>query len=831
MTTLINDIKFGLRKLAKSPGFTCVAVLTLALGIGANTAIFSIFEQVLLRALPVKDPDSLVMLVAEGKYIGSSWGSRKLSYQMFKDFQDRKEVFEEVMCRRGEVVAMNDGSGAERVETELASAGYFEMLGVQAALGRTFVAEDETAPGANPVIVLSHDFWQSRFAGDPNIVGHTLLINDSPMVVVGVAEPKFKGISLDSRPKLFIPITMKVQVTPSWHTLGDSRTRWVEVFARLKPGISRNQALAYAQIHYRQIIEHEAETMISEGVSADDREQFLQSRMVLLPASRGHSFISSTLSTHLHLLMGLAGLVLLVACANISNLLIIRATSSQKETTIRLAMGASRLCIVRQMLTESMLLAFAGGLAALLVSNWTTHAIMLLAPGQLKAAFSTGINGRMLVFNIIISAAAAFLFGLLPAWRAAQIDLVSRLKDQAASVIGSRKARLRQAIVIVQVCLSLILLVGSGLLIRSLLALYKQDPGFKTTNLVCFKMDPTQSGYKGQRRIQFCRRLKEQLQSVPGIESVALAHVGVFEGQGWINGIVVEGYQAKENEDVAAVFNSVSRDYCKTLGVPVKLGREFNETDELPGAKQVVLVNEAFVKWFLPDRNPLGYHLGIRWSPDAKPDREIIGIVQDSKSTSLQQKIEPLVIAPHSQIGISYMTVFVRTSLPSMQVFKVIRERVHAIDTSIPIFGMNTVENQLDKSLTNERLIGFLSSLFGMLATILSTIGLYGVTAYSVARREKEIGIRIALGARKMNVLALVVREGMILTGIGVGVGLLAALWLTRILRSFLFGIEPHDPVTMVSASMLMITIAALAAWIPARRAAKIDPMEALRYE
>ena len=831
MTTLINDIKLSLHKLAKSPGFTCVVVLTLALGIGANTAIFSIFEQVLLRALPVKDPDSLVMLVAEGRYIGSSWGSRKLSYQMFKDFRDREEVFEGVICRRAEVVAMNDSSGAERVEIELASASYFEILGVQAVLGRTFIAEDETAPGANPVIVLNHGFWQSRFAGDPNIIGRTLLINDSPMVVVGVAEPKFKGISLDSLPKMFIPVTMKIRVTPSWHTLGDRRTRWVEVFARLKPGISQEQALAYTQTHYRQIIEYEAETMVSEGVSAGDREQFLKSRMVLLPASRGHSFIYYTLQTPLYLLMGLAGLVLLVACANISNLLIIRANGSQKETTIRLAMGASRLRIVRQMLTESMLLAFFGGLAALLVSNCTNHAIMLLATGPLKTAFTAGINSRMLVFNIAISAVAVFLFGLLPAWRATRVDLVTRLKDQVASVVGSRKARLRQVMVVIQVCFSLILLAGSGLLIRSLLALYKQDPGFKTTNLVCFKMDPTQSGYKGQRKIQFCQYLKEQLQSVPGIESVALAHVGVFEGQGWINGIVVEGYQAKEDEDVTAVFNSVSRDYCKTLGVPVKLGREFNETDELPGARQVVLVNEAFVRNFLPDRNPLGYRLGIRWSADAKPDREIIGVVQDSKSTSLKQKIEPLVIAPHSQIGISYLTVFVRTNMPSIQVLKMIRQRVQTIDTNVPIFGMNTVEDQLDKSLTSERLVGFLSSLFGIMAAVLSMIGLYGVTAYSVTRRKKEIGIRIALGAKKIDILVLVVSEGMILTGIGVGVGLFAALWLTRLLRSLLFGIEPHDPATMFAVSMLMIAIAALAAWIPARRAARIDPMKALRYE
>ena len=831
MITILQDVRYGIRMLLRKPGFTFVVVFVLALGIGANTAIFSIVEQVLLRNLPVKDPDSMVIVVTEGKHIGASWGAHMLSYPMFKDFRDGGGPFGGVLCWRPEAATMDDGRGAERVAVELVSAGYFDVLGVSPVLGRTFFADDETAPGANPVAVLSHDFWQSRFSGDPNIVGRTLRINDSAVVIVGVATPGFRGVSLDSRPGIFLPITMKKLLTPWWSAWEDRRTRWVRVLARLKPNISREKARVSVQASYRQIIERETQEAGFAGVSDHEREQFLRSRMVLLPGGQGHSFLSFDLRQPLSLLMILAGLVLLVACANVSNLLIAQATSRRKEITIRLAMGAGRLRIVRQVLIESLLLASAGGVVALLVAIWTARTSLLFAPNQLRSAVSSGINGPVLVFNVILSAVTAILFGLLPAWRTTRLNLVSTLKEQATAVVGGAGTRLRQGMVVVQVGLSLVLLIGAGLLVRSLAELYRVNPGFQTTNLVRFKMDPTQSGYSGQRRIEFCRQLKSHIQAVPGVRSVAFGKVPYLESFAWTYQIVVEGYQAREGENLVTTCDSISRDYCKTLGIPLKLGREFNEVDELPNAAQVVIVNEAFVHTFLPDRNPLDCYVGFRWSADARPDRKIVGVVADSRSDSLRRDVPPMVLVPHMQIGLTDMTVYVRTSLPSRQLFRVLRTQVHEIDSRIPIYDMSTMEDQLDNSLAGERLMGFLASLFGILATVLAMIGLYGVTAYSVSQRIREIGIRIALGAQSRDVLGFVLREGMILAGVGIGIGLTVAWGLTRVLRSLLFGITSTDPFTFVCASLLLAGVAVLATYIPARRAAKIDPMEALRYE
>jgi len=830
MRTIWQDVRQAFRGLCGSPGFAGMAVLTLALGIGANTAVFTIFEQVLLRSLPVKDPGSLVALVTEGKYIGGTWGLHMLSYPMFKDFRDREGVFDGVLGWRPDVAALDDGKGTEQVEVALVSAGYFDVLGAPPALGRTFVAEDETAPGANPVIVLAHDFWRTRFGGDPNVAGRTLLINGSPLVVVGVAAPGFRGVSLDSRPTMFLPITMKKLITPGWSEWENRRMQWLRVMARLKPGFSRAQAEAAVQAPYRQIIEQETQAAGFPVVSPAAREQFLRSRLALLPGGRGHSFLSFNLQEPLSRLMILAGLVLLVACVNVANLLIARGISRRKEITVRLAIGAGSLQVIRPMLVESLMLASAGGLAGLLVSVWTARALLLMAPGPLRFAISPEINVTVLVFNVVISAVAAVLFGLLPAWRATRVNLVSTLNEQAAAVIGGSGMRLRQGMVVVQVGLSLILLVGSGLLVRSLASLYRVDRGFQTTNLVRFKLDSAQRGYSWQRRLAFYAQLGSQLQAVAGVRSVALARVPLLESYAWTQGIVVEGYQAKEGEGPATTCDSVSRDYCKTLGIPLRLGREFAEQDELPGAPQVVVVNEAFVRTYLQGRNPLGCHVGFRWGPDSHPDREIVGVVMDFKSDSLRS-VRPLVLAPYTQMGLSDTTVYVRTSLPSVQLFKTIRERVHEIDSGIPIYDMRTMEDQLDRCLASERLMGFLSSMFGALATVLAMIGLYGVMTYNVARRVREIGIRMALGAEPGRVRGLILRDGMLLVGLGAGIGLAGAVVVTRVLRNLLFGIAATDPLTYAGAAILLIAAALAACYLPARRAARIDPMVALRYE
>lgn len=832
MATLWHDVRYGSRMLVKNPGFTTVIVLMLAFGIGANTGIFTIFEQVLLRSLPVKDPGALVIMTPQGKYIGSQWGGHVLSYPMFKDFRENEGLFDGVLCRRTEIVALNDGRGTERIEVELVSGNYFDVLGVPPALGRTFGADDETTPGANPVVVLSSDFWRSRFGADLNVVGRTLRINDTAMEVVGVAAHGFNGLSLDSRPRLFIPVTMKPQLSPGWERrMDDRRTQWVQVFGRLKPAFSREQAEVAIQTPYKQIIQREVEDVSFKGVPAGEREQFLQSRMVLLPGHRGLSFLSAALGSQLLLLMALAGLVLLVTCANVSNLLLARAARRQKEITVRLAIGAGRWRVMRQVLVESLLLAGVGGAAALVVTSLTARAILRFAPGQLSLTISPQINGTLLAFNVTISAIAALLCGLLPAWRTTQVDLTSTLKQQATSVTGGRGVRLRQGMVVTQICLSLILLVGSGLLIRSLVALYRVDRGFRTTNLVCFKLDLTLSGYDGQRRLDFCRQVRTQLRSIPGVTSTAFAKVPLLEGDSWYNGIIVEGYQPKPGEDVASYCNSISPDYHKTVGTTMRLGREFNELDEALGAGKVILVNEAFVRWFLPDRNPIGCRVGLRWSVDAQPDREIVGVVCDSRNANLRRSAHPQIFFPYSQIGIDQMTVYARTSLPSEHVFNAIRREVRSLNAGIPLFEMQTMDDRLDRSLTNERLVGFLSSLFGTLATVLAMVGLYGVTAYGVAHRVQEIGIRMALGAQRRSVVSLILREGMTLTAIGVAIGLAGALASMRLLRSQLFEISPTDPLTFVVTALLLTAVALLACYLPARRAAKVDPIVALRYE
>lgn len=832
MRTIWQDVRYGVRGLGRSSGFSTVVVLTLAFGIGANTGIFAIFEQVLLRSLPVKDPGALVFVKAEGKCIGSSWGGgTTLSYPMFKDFQETSVLFEGVLCRWNETATMDDGRGAERVEVELVSASYFDVLGVPPEVGRTFVAEDEAVSGAEPVVVLSHEFWQRRFGGDRDVLGRTLLVNGCPTVIVGVASAGFQGVSLDVRPRLFLPITMKRQLTPSWRPLDDRKNRWVQVIARLQPGLSREQAAAALQARYRQIIEMEAQSDGFADTPASELEQFLESRAVLQPAGRGVSFLSSAMRPTLWLLMGLASLVLLATCANVSNLLVARGMSRRKEMTVRLAVGAGRLRVFRQVLTESLILALAGGTAALVVTLWTTHGILAFAPGQLKSAISPSLNGRLLAFNFAISGVAMLVFGLVPAWWSTRVDLALTLKERAGSVAGGTRARLRKTLVVTQVGLSLILLIGAGLLIRSLMTLYRVDPGFRTTNLISFRVDPSLSGYNGLRTFAFWQQLQKQLEALPGVESVAASQIRLLENTRWVNGVVVEGYQPREGEDVAAICDTISYEYRRTLGMALKLGRDFDERDESPGAQRVLLVNEAFVRWFFAGENPVGRHVGFRWSADAVPDREIVGVVGDSRTMDLRRQAEPQVFIPCGQNGISDMTVYIRTSLASSQIFKTVREQVHKLDSSIPVVDLMTMEDRLDLVLAGERLVGFLSSLFGVLATILATVGLYGVMAYSVARRVQEIGIRMALGARRWNVLSMVLREGMVLAGLGMGAGVLGAAGIAWVLRNQLFEIAPTDPAAFVAATILLGLVALVACYLPARLAARTDPMVALRHE
>jgi putative ABC transport system permease protein len=831
MTSIwIQDVRFAVRSLKKSPILTVVSILSLALGIGANTAIFSLVDQVLLRALPVKDPRSLVMVATEGSHTGSNRGANAISYFMYKDYRERNEVFEGILCRRGEVVNVGYESGTERAEAELVSGNYFEVLGVAPALGRVFTLGDERAPGADPVVVLAYDYWRNRFSGDRAILGQSIRVNGFPMTVVGVAQPGFEGVSLGFRPRLYVPVTMKKQVTPSWDDLENRRSRWLQVFARLKRGVSREAAEASIGTLYKQIIALEVQDPYFDKVSPYYRDRFLESHAVVLPGGRGYSGARENLKTPLRVLMCLVGLVLLITCANVSNLMVAKATGRTKEIAMRLALGAGRAAVVQQLLVESVLLALAGGLLGLALAYWTTRGLILFAPTeQMRESLSAQPDARILLFALSVSAATALVFGLLPALQAARTDLVSTMKQQSGAASAGQGSRARKTLVVVQVFLALLLLLGSGLFVRSLRNLHRVDPGFQATNLIRFKLDPPLSGYDVQKTKEFYRSLRERLEATGGVSSAGLAVVAIMEGDEWDSTVSVEGYSTAEGEDMNPHFNSISPRYFETLGLRVMAGRDFTDGDDV-GSTKAILVNETFAKKYFKD-SPLGYHIGFG-GPQSKPDMEIVGIVEDAKYENLREEVPRQIFVAYRQADwASEMTVYVRTSLPSEAMFATIRKEVASMDATMPIFDLSTMEDQLDRSLSVERLVALLSSAFGLLATLLAFMGLYGVTAFGVTRRSSEIGLRMALGAEGTTVVGMVLKEVLILAGIGVGFALPVALWLTKLVQSQLYGVAPRDPATVAFATLALLAVTVAAGAIPALRASRLSPVSVLRYE
>ena len=829
---IVHDIRFSVRSLAKSPLLTGVAVVSLALGIGANTAIFTLFDQVLLRLLPVKDPASLVIVATQGNHVGSNRGRNAISYPMYKDCRERNQVFDGILCRRGVVVNLGFGDGTERAEAELVSGNYFEVLGIQPALGRVLSMDDERAPGADPVVVLNYDYWRQRFASDEGIVGEAIRVNGHPMTIVGVAAPGFQGVSLGFRPKLHIPVTMKRLVTPSWDDLDNRRSRWLQVLARLKAGVSREQAEASLQTLYKQIITMEAGEPYFANVSAHHKERFLQSHAVVLPGGQGDSGMRRTLETPLKVLMGFVGLVLFITCANVSNLLVAKATNRRNEIALRLAIGAGRRHILRQLFVESFLLALIGGFFALLVGYLTSRGLILLAPSEEeRQALTATPDARILGFNLMVTVVAAFGFGLVPAFQALRTDLVSTIKQQSASSSAGHGARARKILVVVQVFVALLLLVGSGLFVQSLKKLNEVDPGFRATNLVRFKLDPTLSGYDVARTKEFYGRLQERLHGMAGVESAGLAVVAIMEGDEWDSSITVEGYRAAEDENMNPHFNSVSSGYFETLGIAVREGRDFDSSDT-DGAKPVIIVNETFVERYFETESPLGYHIGFGRGPNVIPDMEIVGVVEDAKYENLRDEVPRQVFVhnPQSEWA-TQMTVYVRASISSDTLLTAIRGEVENLDATMPIFDMNTMEDQLDRSLAMERLVAFLASAFGMLAAVLAFVGLYGVTAFGVSRRTSEIGLRMALGAGGSSIVRMVLKEVLILTGVGVAIAVPSALWMGKLIESQLYGVPSHDPFTMVVSAFLLVSVTVLAGAVPAIRASRLSPSIVLRYE
>jgi predicted permease len=841
---LASDVRFALRSLSKAPLFSAVAVLSLARGIGANTAIFSLIDQLMLRLLPVKNPTELVLLDSNGSHLGNNRGANSFSYPMYQDFLAHNQVFSGVLGRVTTPVSMSFSGQTERVPGEMVSGTYFQVLGVGAAVGRTITPEDDTTVLGHPVVMLSYRYWQTRFAGDPSVLNKTMVVNGHNFTVIGVAAGGFDGIEPGFVTELFVPVTMKAWMTPNGvglEDLNDRRSSWLQILGRLKPGIPPQKARASMQVLFHQIIEQEAKDPEIARVSEYDRQQFLKATINILPAATGRSFLRVQMTRPLQVLMAIVALVLLIACGNVANLLLVHAAGRQREIAVRLALGAGRWRIMRQLLVESVLLALTGGVVGVGVAYAGVKALLGFLPQSATPLGLAAIpDGRVLLFNFAVALVTGLVFGLVPALQATNPDLASTLKDQARSVAGSGHARLRKSLVGAQVTLSLLLLIGAALFIRSLQNLRDAGPGFPTSALISFTVDPSLNGYDGPHSLTFFRELNRNLTAAPGVQSASLAMQPILENDQWDSTVNVEGYTSKPGEDMNPQFNAIGPAYFATLGVPVLEGRDFSDRDigtiQHPGIPfripNVIIVNEKLARRYFGNRSALGRHIGFGNEPGAIADMEIIGVVKDFKYLGIRSDLTRQAFIPYLGLPFSRdMTSYIRTLLPPKEAFSTIRRTVASLDRNLPVYNLRTLESTIDASLLNERLVASLSALFGALATLLAVIGLYGVMAYTVEQRTCEIGIRVALGAQRRNVVWLVMKEVVAMVAIGFAIGLPAAWLSSKLVASLLYGIRTNDPISIAAPMAALAGAALLAGYIPAVRASRVDPLRALRHE
>ena len=832
MTLPTNDLKLAVRGLFRNPLFSIVAVLSLSLGIGANTAIFTLIDQILLRRLPVKNPQELVMLYQTGPHSGSNMGSRMHSYPIYQEYQKRAEPLAEVIARRLAEASISIDNQTELIEVEMVSGNYFTMLGVGPAAGRVFNSqEDDQIYQGHPVAVIGYDYWNRRFNRDPGVVGKKILINNYPMTIVGVSAEGFAGIDPARSPQVRVPIQMKPVIVPEWGwvRMNDERTRWVQVFARLKPGYTIERATPPLQVLFTQIRAHELTLPGAKFMSAFVRERFMTGKLELEKADIGYSPLRNDFSTALIVLMAMVGLVLLIACANVANLLIARGFMRQREIAVRLSLGATRGQLVRQLLTESVLLSLIGGASGIALSVALTRGLIALIPQQQPLLIQPTPDLRILSFTFVLTFVTGIVFGLLPALRASNPDQWATLKESVGAVAGTGGSLfLRKGLVAAQVALSFLLLFGAGLFVRSLQNLQTTDTGFQMDNLITFRLNPALSGYEHQQGMNFYNELLDRLRGAPGVKSAGMASVSLLAGSEWDSTTSVEGHQAKDGEDMQAFMNAVSPGYFDTMGIRLLEGRDFRPLDAQENAK-VVVVNRKFAQHFFKDKSAVGRHIGRGLGPNTKLDIEIIGVVEDSLYEGPREGVRRQVFWP--KWGRDGSAFYVRTTTASDSAFNMIRNEVKRLDAGMPVYEMKTLQGQLDETLLTDRLIALLSAGFGMLATVLASIGLYGVMAFIVARRKKELGIRLALGAEPKGVIWIVMREVLILLTIGLAAGIPAAIGLGRYVSSQLYGIQPNDPWIAVSTVVLLAAVSVAAGLVPAGRASRIDPVLALRYE
>jgi predicted permease len=834
LDAVMRDARHTLRLLRRSPVFTFVAVLSLALGIGANTAIFTLLDQAVLRRLPVRDPEQLLMIWTSGPSLGSNQGSRASSYPMYQDFQRQASTLSHVFCRYITPVSITVGGQSDRVIGELVSGNYFQALGVGAELGRVFSPEaDDREYKGHPVVVLSHRYWATRFASDRGVLGRTILVNNYPMAVVGVSEEGFSGIDPVLSPQIRIPVQMKPVVTPASDNLGDRRRQWVQVFARRKPGATSESAQASLQQVLTGVLRGEIQSPALRHVSDRDRVRFLARKVVMESAAHGYSALPTSYSNALAVLMGLVGVVLLIACFNVASLLFARAAARRKEFAMRLALGASRGQLLRQLLLESVALAAAGGAAGVLLSVATVSGLLHFLPTNgMLTALRAEPDWRVLTFSATLVMVAALLFGLAPAWQALKVDLWGALKEAAGAAGGGRgSARIRKALVTGQLAFSYLLVAAALLFATTLLNLRKTTAAFREIDRVLtFQVNPAASGYSLPRLTAFCQRALEQVRAVPGVTSAGYAWVPVLSGREADWDVIVEGRQA-DGRGTQAYVNGISPGYWGTMGVPLLEGRDFGDGD-VAGRPKVAIVSRAFATHAFGEQSPIGRRIGLDTGPTGRPDVEIVGVVEDSLYEGPRQGVRRQVFFPFSQLNQSVgATFYVRTTTDANTVFAALRGVIRKLDTSVPLYEVKTLETQLDETLGTERLTSTLSAAFGLLATLLAAIGLYGVMTLTVARRTREIGLRMAVGASRGEVVWMVMKEALGLCGVGLAIGIPAAWAGSRFVGAHLFGTAPADPWSAAGATVVLVAATAVSGFLPARRASTIDPIQALRQE
>jgi predicted permease len=830
LETLAQDLRYALRMLVKNPGFAAVAILTLALGIGANTALFSLVNSVLLSSLPVRHPEELVVVKCTDPRSGEA--DEDFSYPMYQAMRDKNMVFSGVLTRSGVDFNVSYGGQSERAVGEMVSGNYFQTLGVQPFLGRLITPDEDRTPGADPVAVLSYGYWQRRFGSDPSIIGKDVVLNSRALRVIGVTPPEFYGTELSRNPDIRVPMMMAKVFRPvPANRLQNPRHRWITVMARRRHDVTTAQAQASLDILYHQELESELQELGS-SVNAHDKERALGSRIQLQPGSQGFAHLREDLERPLLLLFCITCLVLLVACANLANLLLARNAKRRQEIAVRLAIGAGRSRLIRQWLTESLLLSVLGGLAGTAIALWAKTALIRLLPASSSVNLDAPMDASVLGFTLLASAATGLLFGLAPALQLSRASVSAELRSDAPSIVsGERLFSLRSALIFLQVALSLPLLIGAGLFLHSLQNLRGINTGFVKENVFLATLNPSLNGYSQERIKSLYDDILARIRTMTGVRAASLTTSSVISG-GWDQeGVKVEGYTPGPDENMSPNAAIVSPGYFATLGIPIVAGRDFNEQDTATRQK-VVIINETMAHYFFAKNDPLGRRVGTNDDPHAPPDMEIIGVVKDAKYVRVSEAPRRHFYAPMAQEPRLFdMTLQVRTSGDPQKLADLIRAQVHDLDANLPLYATTTLEIQIDDSLIQERLLTWLSSLFGVLAMLLASIGLYGVVAFSVAQRTREIGIRVALGALRGDVLRLVLSRIGLVVGAGILFGLSAAFALSRLIGNMLYAVGTTDALAFAGASVVLASVAALAAYLPAARATHVDPVIALRYE